>query len=119
MKSSDIALVVLLAAVSVVVSYWLGNMILGDPSEDIYKITYVENISSEVSTPDLETFNPSSLNPTVEVIIGKCKDGEEYDTDAKRCKQASKKSDEDGEGEGEESFESPELESLEPDDLED
>ncbi len=100
MKTSDLALVILLAAVSFFVSYWLGNMILGNPDEDTYKITYVDSISSELEEPDLDTFNPAALNPTVEVIIGKCKDGEVYDNNARRCvpKDGSSKTDEDQSG---------------------
>lgn len=85
MKTSDIALVVLLSAVSIVISYWLGNLILGDPSNDTYEITYVENISSELRQPDDETFYPKAINPTVEVIIGQCPEEEDWDVASQRC----------------------------------
>jgi len=85
MKKTDIALVILLAGISFAVSYWLGGMFLGDPSEDTYSITYVDAISSSLEEPDLDTFNPTGLNPTVEVIIGKCKEGEAYDNTARKC----------------------------------
>ena len=85
MKSTDLALVILLAAVSFFVSYWLGGLILGNPDDDTYKITYIDPISAELAEPDLDTFNPAGLNPTVEVIIGKCKEGEVYDNNARKC----------------------------------
>ena len=118
MKSTDIALVILLAAVSVVVSYWLGNMILGDPNDDTYKILHVDGISSEVESPDIETFNPKSLNPTVEVIIGKCKVGEVYDTNARKCVTDSKNKHNGEDEKSEEDQDSSEPEISEPDDSE-
>lgn len=120
MKNSDIALVVLLAAVSIAISYWLGNMILGDPSNDTYEVPYVSTISAEVKSPDTETFNPSGLNPTVEVIIGQCKEGETYDQNARKCVQKNSsekedKNDNDGnDGDGEENPENPEPADQEP-----
>ena len=122
MKNSDIALVVLLAAVSIAISYWLGNLILGDPNDDTYKITYVDSISSEVAAPDIETFNPAALNPTVEVIIGKCKEDETYDTYARKCVPKNQKDNNNGKDGGEENPENPENpdpENPEPDNPED
>ena len=83
MKNTDIALVILIAAVSIGLSYWLGNLLLGDPSDDTYQISYVEGVSAEIMQPDIETFNPSGINPTVEVIIGTCK---EVEVDKKKDK---------------------------------
>lgn len=85
MKSSDIALIVLLAVVSVLVSYWVGGMLLGNPDDDTYSITYVDSIAGDLSQPDDETFNPTSLNPTVEVIIGECSEGEVWSDKMQRC----------------------------------
>ena len=56
MKNTDIALVILIAAVSIGLSYWLGNLLLGDPSDDTYQISYVEGVSAEIMQPDIETF---------------------------------------------------------------
>ena len=72
MKNSEIAMVILIAAVSVIVSYFLGNTILGDPSQLAESISYMEPINSSIEQPDNETFNPYALNPTVEVYVGNC-----------------------------------------------
>ena len=72
MKNSDIAMVILIAAVSVVVSYFLGNAILGDPNNNVETISYMDPISSSIEQPDVETFNPKAYNPTVEVYVGNC-----------------------------------------------
>lgn len=110
MKNTDIALVVLIAAVSVGVSYWLGNLILGDPSEDTYKVSYVDVVDANINEPDVEVFNPHGLNPTVEVIIGKCKEGEKYDKETRRCvedKDKNKKEDNGGDSNPDENPDNP------------
>ena len=99
MKNSDIALVILIAAVSIGISYWLGNMFLGDPSDDVYEIAYVEDVSPDIMEPDIETFNPKGLNPTVEVIIGNCKEDEVYDEVLRKCVEKDSKNKKDDGGE--------------------
>ena len=99
MKNSDIALVILIAAVSIGLSYWLGNMFLGDPSDDVYEIAYVEDVSPDIMEPDIETFNPKGLNPTVEVIIGNCKEDEVYDEVLRKCVEKDSKNKKDDGGE--------------------
>jgi hypothetical protein len=72
MKNTDIAMIILIATISVVLSYFLGNAILGDPNDRVEKVSYMETIDSGIEEPDPETFNPSALNPTVEVYVGNC-----------------------------------------------
>ena len=72
MKNSDIAMVILVSFVSVVVSYLLGNAIMGDPNDRVETIQYMTPISNTIEQPDIETFNPHALNPTVEVYVGNC-----------------------------------------------
>ena len=85
MKTSDIALAIFVAFFSVLISYWLGNLILGDPSEEYVKIDYAEEISSSIVQPSKEVFNPYSINPTVETKTGDCPPGEAWDDEAFRC----------------------------------
>ena len=86
MKNTDIALVVMIAAVSVGVSYLLGNVILGDPNDSVTTVEYMEKISDTVEEPDIETYNVSALNPTVEVYVGDCGAMEVWDSAAKKCR---------------------------------
>lgn len=72
MKNSDIAMIILVASISVVVSYFLGNAILGDPNDRVEKLSYMNPIDNNIQEPDAETFNPYALNPTVEVYVGNC-----------------------------------------------
>ena len=85
MKNSEIALVIVIATVSVVASYFIGNMFLGDPNERVEEISYMAEISNELVEPDVETFNPYALNPTVEVYIGDCSVSEQWNPEKKIC----------------------------------
>ena len=86
MKNTDIALVVMIALVATVVSYFLGNAILGDPNDQVTTVSYMEVIGANVDEPDPESFNIDALNPTVEVYVGNCGPMEVWDADAKVCR---------------------------------
>jgi hypothetical protein len=72
MKNTDIAMIVFIAAISVVLSYFISNAILGDPNDKVENISYIDVISDEIEDPDAETFNTKAFNPTVEVYVGRC-----------------------------------------------
>ena len=78
MKSTDIALIIFIAIVSIGISYFGMNALMGDPS-DKYEIEYINDISGVVVEPDAETFNVTALNLNEDVNIGKCSYGEVYD----------------------------------------
>ena len=78
MKNTDIAMIILVASISVVVSYFLGNAILGDPNERVETVSYMNKIDSGIEQTDVETFNAHALNPTVEVYVGNCGPLEEW-----------------------------------------
>ena len=86
MKNTDIALVVMIALVTTVVAYFLGNAILGDPNDNITTVNYIDVIGSSVDEPDVESFNIDALNPTVEVYVGNCGPMEVWDANAKVCR---------------------------------
>lgn len=89
MKTSDIALVIFIAALSVILSAWIGSMVLGNPSERFETVTYAHEISSSVTEPDIEIFNPYAKNPSYEVYYGICPAGQTWDTKNLICKEAS------------------------------
>lgn len=70
MKKSDIAMIVLIASVSVLVAYFVAKGIMGDVRNQSVKVKTAEVISSTLKDPDTEVFNKNAINPTVEVIIG-------------------------------------------------
>lgn len=69
MKKTDLAMVVLIAAVSVVAAYFITQAILGDKVTEAKKVQKVDAISSEITEPDPAIFNSQAINPTVEVQI--------------------------------------------------
>ncbi len=85
MKTSDIALAIFIAFFSVLVSYWIGGMILGDPNEKYEEINFAVPISDTVTQPDRLVFNPYAKNPTVEVIYGQCPAGQEWSEELFTC----------------------------------
>ena len=70
MKKSDIAMIILIASVSILVAYFVAKGLLGDVKSQSVKVKVADPISSEVEQPDPKTFNTNAVNPTVEVIIG-------------------------------------------------
>ena len=79
MKSTDIALIIFIAIVSIAISYFGANALLGDPSEKIENIQYVNDITDVIVDPDSETFNTTALNLNEDIQAGKCSYGEVFD----------------------------------------
>jgi mannitol-specific phosphotransferase system IIBC component len=70
MKKSDIAMIILIASISVLIAYFVAKAVLGDVQNQSVKVKTTEPITSEVVEPDETVFNANAINPTVEVIIG-------------------------------------------------
>ena len=94
MKKTEIALIILIALISVGLAWWLGNLILKDPDENVATINYMEQIGSTLDEPNSVNFNVYAPNPTVEVYIGKCPYGEKWDESQKSCVSEAEEEDE-------------------------
>ncbi len=70
MKRNDIAIIVLIASVSVVLAYFLANALIGNPSSQSVKVKTAKPISTDITEPSSAIFNKDAINPTVEVEIG-------------------------------------------------
>jgi len=70
MKRTDIAMIVFIASISVLVSYFVANAIIGDARNESVTVKTADPISDEVNAPDSRIFNKEAVNPTVEVYIG-------------------------------------------------
>lgn len=70
MKKSDIAMIILIASMSVLVAYFVAKGIVGDVQSQSVKVKVADPISGVVEAPDPKVFNTNAINPTVEVIIG-------------------------------------------------
>lgn len=72
MKNSDIALVILIAAMSFGIAYFVLGAIIGNPNKKFEKIDYIQDISSTIDEPDHETFNAYALNLNEDTAGGRC-----------------------------------------------
>lgn len=70
MKKSDIAMIILIASVSVLIAYFVAKSVIGDVQNQSVKVKIAEPITAEIEKPDPKIFNANAVNPTVEVIIG-------------------------------------------------
>lgn len=76
---ADLASSIGLAVVGVIISYLICNLLVSNWTTSDYVVKTIETtVSSDVADPDPNIFNYRSLNPTVEVYVGDCK---EYDAD--------------------------------------
>ena len=70
MKKNDIAILVLIASVSLVVSFLVVKAFFGEPQSLETKVEKVEAISAQIKEPDAKIFNTDAINPTVVIQIG-------------------------------------------------
>lgn len=71
MKKTDIAMIILIASVTVIIAFVVGNQIsFLKPPEKGQKVKTTEKISGTVTEPDPKVFNAEAINPTVQTVIG-------------------------------------------------
>jgi hypothetical protein len=70
MKKNDIALLVLIISLSLVISYFVGKAIIGEPKKQQAKVEQVEPITADLNQPSPLVFNKEAINPTVPIQIG-------------------------------------------------
>lgn len=71
MKKADIAMIILVATLSVMIAFVIGNRLsFLAPPEDGVEVRTVEEISPDIASPDETIFNAEAINPTVQTVIG-------------------------------------------------
>lgn len=70
MKQKDIALIIVVAFVSAVLSMLLSNMLLSGPKNRQMTAEVVNPISDKFEEPNKKYFNENSVNPTKLIRIG-------------------------------------------------
>ena len=71
MKKSDIAMIVLIASISMVVAYFVVKAIpVFQSTNEPKQVSTFEEISPTVNDTDTDVFNDQAINPAVEVFIG-------------------------------------------------
>lgn len=71
MKKSELATVILIAAGSLLVAYFVAHTIFGSATTQSVKVPTVQAISSNFQDPDPSVFNSNAINPTVGVSLSK------------------------------------------------
>lgn len=69
MKKTDIAMLILIASVSVIVAFFVANSIFGDVSTGTAKVKTIDAIVSSIDPPSTDIFNKNAINPAVQVQI--------------------------------------------------
>ena len=69
MKKADIAMIILIASVSVLVSYFVAKSIFGDNYSSSVKVKTIDKIDSSIVQPSSDIFNKNAINPAVQVQI--------------------------------------------------
>lgn len=78
MKSTDIAMIILIASISVGLAFAAVSAIPGlKDSEEPIKVKTIDEYSSVLEEPDPSVFNQDAINPTVDVTIGSSQVAEE------------------------------------------
>lgn len=71
MKKSDIAMIILIASLSMVLAYFLASSIPGlQDTKAREKVATMQTINPTVGELDDQIFYQGALNPTVQVVIG-------------------------------------------------
>ena len=70
MKKTDIAMIVLIAGISVLAAYFIASSMVSGLKNEPVKVKTATPITSEVDEPDPTIFNSNAINPTVRVDIG-------------------------------------------------
>jgi ABC-type cobalt transport system substrate-binding protein len=69
MKKSDVAMIILIASISVLIAYFVAKGIFGGTSNTSQIIKTIDPIDSKIVEPDSAIFNSNAINPSVEVQI--------------------------------------------------
>ena len=70
MKRTDIAMIIFIASMSMLISYFVATAVIGEAQNEAVVVKTADAISDEVNKPDERIFNKDAVNPTVEVYIG-------------------------------------------------
>jgi hypothetical protein len=69
MKKTDIAMLILIASVSVIVAFFVAKSVFGDVYEGAAKVKTIDKIDSSIIAPSTDIFNKNAINPAVQVQI--------------------------------------------------
>ena len=69
MKKTDIAMIILIASISVLVAFFTAKSIFGDVYNGTAKVKTIDKIDSTIEVPNTDIFNKDAINPAIQVQI--------------------------------------------------
>lgn len=69
MKRTDVAMIILIASVSVIVAFFVGQSIFGNVYNGSARVKTIDKIDSSIVAPSPDIFNKDAINPAVQVQI--------------------------------------------------
>lgn len=69
MKQKDIALIIVIAAISAALSFGLSQLLFGSGGSK-QSVAVVDKITTDFATPDPKFFNTNSINPAKLIEVG-------------------------------------------------
>jgi len=69
MKQKDIALIIIVAAISGMLSFGVSQLLFGGSSGK-QSVAVVDKVTTDFATPDPKFFNAQSINPSMSIEVG-------------------------------------------------
>jgi len=69
MKKTDIAMIVLIASVSILIAFFVTRALFGGSANEPVEIKTIERIDPSLDEVNSSVFNDNAINPAVEVQI--------------------------------------------------
>lgn len=69
MKKTDIAMIILIASVSVLIAFFVTRSLFGEEANQLVEVDTIEKIEPTLGEVDETVFNAEAINPAVEVQI--------------------------------------------------
>ena len=70
MKQQDIALIIVIAAISATISFVASDLIFVTPANRQQKVEVVDVITTSFQLPNAKYFNSNSVDPTLNTALG-------------------------------------------------
>ena len=70
MKKNDLALLIFIIACTLMISYFIGKAVIGEPKSKPVQVDTAVAISDSYPDPDSRIFNDKAIDPTVNISIG-------------------------------------------------
>lgn len=69
MKKTDIAMIILIASVSVLIAFFVTKSLFGGSANEAVNVKTIDKIDPTIGEVDPTIFNSNAINPAVEVQI--------------------------------------------------